>query len=186
MEIKKNIEKEFKSLPQDFIVTVLPSTENYSDVTTAILDYLINERKMSGIYFTTNKPYETLANALKNSNVDAKKLFFIDAISGIVGKKSDAGNCVIVQNPSALTELSIQITEACTTKKPSFLIMDSLSTMLVYNNENATVRFIHYLTTQLRKCKVAGVIFSLEKDIEKKMLDDITMFCDKVINFEAN
>ena len=105
------MEKEFNSLPQDFIVTVLPSIENYSDVTTAILDYLINERKMSGIYFTINKPYETLVNTLKNNNIDAKKLFFIDAISGIVGKKSSAANCVIVQNPCALTELSIQITD---------------------------------------------------------------------------
>ena len=104
----------------------------------------------------------------KKKGIDVKKLFFIDAISGAIGEKSTAGNCQIVQNPSALTELSIQITNACVTKKPSFFIMDSLSTMLVYNNENATIRFIHYLTVQLRKSKIAGVIFCLKKTWKRK------------------
>ena len=182
MEMRTVINKEFKDLPEGFIVSVLSSTEQYSTLNIEILDYLINDRKMNGIYFTVNKPYETLVTILKKNEIDIKKLYFIDAISGAVGKKkSDAENCVIVQNPSALTDLSICITEACTSKNPGFLILDSLSTMLVYNNEDTTVRFIHYLITELRKCKVSGIILSLEKDMEKKMLDSIAQFCDKII-----
>ncbi len=182
VDIKKTIQNEFEDLPEDFIVTVLSPTKQYSTLNIEILDYLINDRKMNGIYFTVNKPYEILATILKKNDIDIKKLYFIDAISGVIGKiKSDAENCIIVQNPSALTDLSICITEACTSKNPGFLILDSVSTMLVYNNENATVRFIHYLITELRKCKVSGIILSLEKDMEKKIIDNIVTFCDKVI-----
>ncbi len=182
VEIRDKIENELKDLPEDFIITLVTSTENYSSVNIAIPYYLINKRGMNGLYVTMNKPYESLANILKNNNVDTKKLFFIDAISGVIRKKErENENCLILQNPSALMELSIGISKACESKKLKFVIIDSLSTMLVYNKENSTVKFIHYLSAQLRKYKLAGIILSLEEDIEKKILDSVVQFCDKVI-----
>jgi KaiC/GvpD/RAD55 family RecA-like ATPase len=180
-DLKKVIIEKFKDLPDNFIALATTSTTNYNTLNLAILDYLVIGKKLSGIYLTVNKPCETLISMFKKNNVDIKKLFFIDAISGTLGAKSSAENCKLVQHPSALTELSIQITDACATRAPKFLIFDSLSTMLVYNNEIASVRFIHFLITNLRKFGVAGIIFSMEKDIEKKTLDNIVMFVDKVI-----
>ena len=180
-DIKKKIIEKFESLPENFIVLVIVTTSDYSAINLAVLEYLINDNKFSGIYLTMNKPYQTLVDMMEKNNIDTAKMFFIDSISGTIGQKSGSKNCLIVQNPAGLTELGIQITEACSTKNPKFFILDSLSTMLVYNNENATVRFIHFFITSLRKFRVAGVIFCMEKDIDKEMLDNITMFTDKSI-----
>jgi len=113
-----------------------------------------------------------------------KKLFFVDAISGVIGgEKVQAENCVVLRSPSSLTELGIVVSKVCSSEKSRFLMMDSLSTMLVYNNQKTTVKFVHYIATQLRKCGWPGIIFSLEKDIEGQILDSILQFCDKVIKF---
>ena len=117
-----------------------------------------------------------------HQQLDTKKLFFIDAISGVIGKKRiEKSDCVVLRSPSSLTELGILISKACGSEKSRFLMMDSLSTMLVYNNQKTTVRFVHYVATQLRRCGWPGIIFSLEKDIEGGVLDSITQFCDKII-----
>ncbi len=111
-----------------------------------------------------------------------KKLFFVDAISGVIGeKRAETKNCVVLRSPSSLTELGIVISKVCDSKKSKFVMMDSLSTILVYNSQKTTVRFVHYVVTQLRKCGWPGVIFSLEKDMEGQILESITQFCDKTI-----
>ncbi|MBW2984332.1 hypothetical protein KY361_04410 [Candidatus Woesearchaeota archaeon] len=182
VEIKKKVEKELESLQENFIIAVISSSESYSALNTAIVDYMVNKKKMPGVYVTMNKPYETVINNLKKCGIDTKKIFFVDAISNVIGnKKLISENCIILDSPSALTELGIVISKAFGSKKIKFLLMDSLSTMLVYNKVDTTVKFIHYLITQLRKYKLSGIILSLEKDMESKTIDSITQFCDKVI-----
>jgi hypothetical protein len=180
-DIKSKIIEKFKNLPDHPILLATSTTTGFSDLNIALMDYLINEKKMTGVYVTVGKPYKAMEESLKKNNIDPKKLFFIDAISGTIGENPSSDNCRAVQNPSALTDISICVSETCNEKKPGFLIFDSLSTMIIYNNEAASVRFIHFLITNLRKLGVGGVIFSLEKDLEKKTLDNIAMFCDKVI-----
>jgi len=181
-DIKKTIETELKDMPDDFIVAVVSAPENYAAVNLALAGYLTKKRKMSGVYITMNKPYKNMVATLEKEGVDTKKIFFIDAISGIIGdKKSANGNCVMLPSPGSLTEMGIVISKVCDKKNPRFMIMDSLSTLLLYNNQRATLKFVHYVTTQLRKCAWPGIIFSLEKDIEEKILTSMTQFCDKVI-----
>ncbi len=180
--IKKKIEMELEELSENYIVTITSSSEKYSQVNKVVMDYFVNKKKLNGIYVTMNKPYETLINIFEKNKINTKNVFFVDAISGMLGEeKSEAENCLVLQSPSALTEMSITISNACNSKKLNFLIMDSLSTLLVYNNEKSTVKFIHYLTAQLRKNRMDGIVLSLEKDMERKILDSIAQFCDKVV-----
>jgi archaellum biogenesis ATPase FlaH len=180
--VKKSLDNELKSLPAGFIVTLISSMENYASVNKEILEYFINKQKMTGIYVTMNKPYETLKTSLARDNIDSKKLFFIDAISATVGKQTiKTAEMLSVQNPSALTEISIGIAKVAKAKKYDFLIMDSLTTMLVYNTEETTLKFMHYLTNLIRQYKLSGVILSLEDDMEKKTLRSIVQFCDSCI-----
>jgi KaiC/GvpD/RAD55 family RecA-like ATPase len=180
-DIKKTINEKFKGLPENSIVLVeMPASDN-SGLNMAILANLIKLRKFSGVYLTISKPYQTLSDMMKKKKIDPKKIFFIDAISKTVGEKEKSGNCKLISNPSALTDLSIQINQSFNSKNPKFLIFDSLSAMIIYNSEIAVVRFTHYMINNLRKNKVMGVIFITKNDINKKTLSSITMFCDNII-----
>jgi len=182
IQIKTRLEAELKQLPEDFIVAVISSPATYAMVNMVIINYLTKKRKMSGVYITMNKPYKSIVKSLERVGIDTKKLFFVDAISGIVGeKKPVAKNCVVLESPAALTELGIVISKTCQAKNPRFLMMDSLSTVLIYNNQKTTVKFVHFVATQLRKCSWPGIIFSMEKDVEGLVLDSVTQICDKII-----
>ncbi|MBN1941585.1 MAG: hypothetical protein JW772_05380 [Candidatus Diapherotrites archaeon] len=184
-KISMQVDKEFSVLQNGFIAAIVSPPEKYFNVNMAITKYFSNKRKMAGVYITMNKPYNTISRALEDNKIDTKKIFFVDAISGVIGvEKSENENCVTLRSPSALTELGIVISKVCSAKHPRFLMMDSLSTMLVYNNQHSTIKFIHYVTTQLRKCSWPGIIFSLEKDMQGNLFDSITQFCDKVIRMQ--
>ena len=180
--IEKLIEKELKDLPEDFIVAVITDSGKRLAVNIAIIKYLTGKKKMPGVYISMNKPYKVIVKQLKRNGIDTKKLFFVDTISGFKGPDRPGNeNFVALQSPSSLTELGMIISKACHSKKPKFIMMDSLSIMLMYNSKETTLRFIHYVTTQLRKKAWPGVIFSLGKDMKGDTLESITQFCDKVI-----
>jgi len=75
-DYKKAVEKQMDSLPDDFIVAVVSSPEKYNAVNMAIMNYLTNERKMSGLYITMNKPFQAIEKSLKRNGVDTKKTVF--------------------------------------------------------------------------------------------------------------
>ena len=182
--IENKIESEFGEKPKDFMVAVVTSAENYFSTDIAILDYLVNKRGMKGTYVALNKPYHTLVKILQNSNIDTDKLFFIDAISGNLSQDAGIANCVFLRDPSAISELGMTVLNVCDEKKADFLLLDSLSTMIIYNDRLDSVRFTHYLITQLRKYGLAGVIMSLEDYKKPESIKDISMFVDKVIHLK--
>lgn len=178
----KTIENALKGLPEGNIVTFMTGAEKHLEVNTAILDYLVNTKKVNGIYVTMREPYDSLAEILKKKKIDVNKLIIIDAISGVMGKeKYEAENCIVLPGPTSLTDVAIKITETYHSKNIQFLLMDSLSTLLLYNTEAKAMRFTHYLVTKLRKLKLSGIILSLEKEMDKKLIKSVFEFCDKVV-----
>jgi hypothetical protein len=126
-------------------------------------------------YISLNKPYKTL---LKNfENIDANKIFFIDSVSGRVGKDE---NVVFVSSPKALTELSITITDVMDREFSTFLL-DSLSTLLIYGDTSAAIKFTHFLISKARMKNRKFIFTFLEEDSKKELMKDLNMFVDKVI-----
>lgn len=178
---QKILEKELKGLPENFIVAISTKNENHFDVNKSLVKYLTGKGN-TGVYVTANIPYLSLFKELQKEKINTKKMHFIDMIKDTgCGKK----NCICLQGPTDLTNLSIAIskfTEENPEKK--FLLLDSFSTLLIYNNLTDLVKFTHSLLTKLRLTGTIGVIVSLEDDLNKKIAGTITQFCDKLIRVE--
>lgn len=159
-------------------VVVVASTEKHSDVRKEILDYFLNGKDFKGLYLSINKPVESLIKEFKENGLDDKKILFIDGISKLVGVESDVENSVSLKHPSALTDLSIIITEEFKKEDRQFLFIDSISTMMVYNNEKTLAKFFHHLITTLKKCNMSGIFISLD---EREQM--ITQFSDSIIRY---
>ena len=43
------------------------------------------------------------------------------------------------------------------------------------------MRFIHYLTGKIRLWNISGVMISLHEESDKKVIGEISQFCDKII-----
>ncbi|MDI6798686.1 MAG: hypothetical protein QMD12_01660 [Candidatus Aenigmarchaeota archaeon] len=184
----KDLRRELSTLPFRGIVLFITNVNNYFRDSVYIIKILVNSLKFDGIYITINKPYQNLIGLLKKNRVDTEKLFFIDCITKTVGGKPEiAENCLFIASPQNLTELGValsQAMEAMKGKPNKFLLLDSLSTLLIYNNAGTVARFSHFLTTKIRLSKLKGVFIIVEKEMEEKLLITLSEFCDKVIKLQ--
>ncbi|HLC47882.1 MAG TPA: ATPase domain-containing protein [Candidatus Norongarragalinales archaeon] len=183
-DLDARLKRELKSLPQHYIVMLVTDSSEYMEANLASLRFLMEPDDAAGIYVTFNRPYESLTQVLKKEKLDVGRLYFLDLITQTSGKRGErTENCIFLPSPKNLTELSIALTQLVERmeQKNRFIFMDSLSTMLIYNSAGTVAQFTHFLVSKMRLWKVGMILVSLEKETDKKLIDDLSQFCDKVI-----
>ncbi|MGV8162908.1 MAG: hypothetical protein ACP5N2_06275 [Candidatus Nanoarchaeia archaeon] len=123
------------------------------------------------IYVSLNKPHESVDASLKERGIDTKKIFFIDCLTN--EQKSEE---VILVNPTQLDKLN-QVIDLFIKEIPGkkALIVDALSTLLIYNNENKVALFVKEVTE-----------YAARKDVEIIALSPKTQgeeLLNKIFNF---
>jgi KaiC/GvpD/RAD55 family RecA-like ATPase len=175
---------DLSSMEEGSIILVLTSAEKYLGNVIDILKTLINKQNHSCVYVTINKPYDVLLNVLKKNGVDTENIFFIDLISKMTRTETaKLKDCLFITSPDSLTELSIAITESATNLhgKKKFIFLDSLSTMLIYNQTGTVAKFAHFLIGKLKNEETEMIIISLEKEMDPILVSQISSFVDNVI-----
>jgi len=179
------LDKELKKLKSNFIVGVVTSSDKYEEVNLHILNDLVNIKGATGSYITVNRPYVNMIEILKSRNIDTDKMHFIDCITKTLGSKLPKNkNVEFVDSPSSLTSIGIALHKYVTGSedKNRFLHVDSISTLCVHNDVNSIIKFVHYLTGKMRLFGLKGILISLHEETDKKLISELSQFCDKMIH----
>ncbi|MEM5836252.1 MAG: hypothetical protein QXR09_01375 [Candidatus Aenigmatarchaeota archaeon] len=182
---EKNLKKFVKKLEPKTVVLFIIDAKKYHKIHPKLLQTIIKEKCFAGIYITINKPYSTLIKYLKENKINTDNIFFIDAISKSVGGEMKmTKDCLFIPSPSQLTDLAIALTQALESmehKENKFIFLDSLSTLLIYNSFEVAAKFVHFVISRLRLFGLVGMIISIEKQIDERMLNILIEMCDKVV-----
>lgn len=128
-----------------------------------------------GIYVSLNKNQKRMKKLLSEKQIDVKKIFFIDCVSS--GKVKDD---VLQISPAQLNDLSYAVnTFMKQIRGEKFLIIDALSVLLIYNNDNQVAGFVRNITEYASKNDVEVVAFSAKTKGEE-LLSKIFSFFDEV------
>lgn len=170
---------------KDYIALATVPASSYAKNNLEMVKILVNVQNTPGVYVTLNKPFDTLEKDFKGSDIDVKKIIFIDAVTKTAGgnvKKTN--NCLFIGNPENLSDISIAMDQAvrAVPGKEKFVFFDSLSTLLIFNTADIVAKFVHFLAGKMRVWKVKGIIISLEdKKNNKELIDKLSQFCDIVL-----
>jgi archaellum biogenesis ATPase FlaH len=130
---------------------------------------------MPGIYVSLNKTQKSAELALIKNKINTNKLFFIDCVTS-----EKTRDDVLHISPNRLDELSYSInTFIKDIKGDKFLLIDALSTLLIYNDENKVAAFVKEITEISSKNNVQVVALS-PKTKGEDLLNKIFNFFDKV------
>ena len=184
--MKQKIRKALQSLPDNYIVGLVVTSENYEEVVFQLLHHLINKQKAKGIYITVNKPHSHLVGLLKKNKIDPNKLVFIDCITRKLGVTPSTTKGVhFIDSPKNLIDISISLHEAVVNmeglKCKKFIFIDSLSTLLIHNEISDILKFIHYMTGKMRMWNLHGVMISIHGETDKRIIAAMRQFSDKLI-----
>ncbi len=175
------MEKKLEDLPEKYVVLLVVSHDKYDLLIANVVKNFI-KKEFSGIFVTLNKDGKDLITMLEKNNVDCKNLFVVDAVSK-KGLKPEANeNISYVESPQDLIELEAQIVDFAKKMQPgkSFLIIDSLSTLLVYNAEKTVEKFVHGLGETMKELGFKNV-FTIRSKTRPEIMDVLVQFSDKVV-----
>ena len=152
---------------------------------------IIKEAENAGystIVITTNFPASILEKLYTKNDINLENIYFVDAITlyslGSAAKNDD--HHLMIKNPADLTSLGIGITEMLknTADKKTFILFDSVSTLLIYLPSTKIIRFIHYLANKIRQTNKSGAFLAVDGGLDPMLLTQITTFVDYVIDRE--
>ncbi len=151
---------------------VITSVEKLQDRINSVVGSFKN---IPGIYVSLNKTQKSTENILKKAGINTNNLFFIDCVT--TEKTRDD---VLHIAPEQLHLLSPAIHAFMENiKGEKFLILDALSTLLIYNDENKVAKFVKEVTGYASQNDVKVVAFS-PKTKGEELLNKIFNFFDKV------
>ena len=132
-------------------------------------------KNIPGIYVSLNKTQKSTENILNKNKINTNKIFFIDCVTSEKTRED-----VLHIAPDQLDLLSSAInTFIKDIKGKKFLILDALSTLLIYNDENKVAKFVKEITEYTSQNDVKVVAFSPETKGEE-LLNKIFNFFDEV------
>ncbi len=181
-EVGLAILRALEEFPEKYVVLMVANRKKYPVLAEQLIKYFVG-KKAEGIFITTNKPAVDLVEGLRKEKVDLGKVNLIDTVSKRSGEgEVDAHNIIYIDSPENLTELDSAIND-CIEKvqgKNRFFVLDSMSTLLVYNTERTVEKFMHSLSGKAR-AKQFKTVFTLASETRQETLNILSQFCDKVI-----
>jgi KaiC/GvpD/RAD55 family RecA-like ATPase len=134
-----------------------------------------NLENITGIYVSLNEPQENVQYILKKVGINTENLFFIDCF---VSKEKNSD--ILRIDPARLDLLNAAVESLI--KKiegQKILVIDALSTLLIYNDENKVVKFVKKL---IEDCSRNGVrVVAFTPKTEEKLLIKISNFFDGIL-----
>jgi|SRR3989344_1443855 len=173
-------------------VVIVIRNPNQPLIANAFVKKLTNTRNLRGVYITINKPYEILEKTFLKSDIKMDNVYFVDAVTKYINKKTEnRENCSFINSPSDLTTLAItfmQATKMLQTKNtskdmPVFIVVDSINTFLVYNDETTVKRFFHFLISKARELGCKCLLFSSDMSEVSSLNRLVGDFSDKVVDY---
>ncbi len=145
----------------------------------------ITEGGYDAIVITTNQPSPILRMLYQKAGIDPQSIWYIDAITRYsLGKDPDSDPMTTyINHPSNLTDMGIAVTTILKKMegRKVCIILDSVSTMLIYLPTQNISKFMHFVTNRLRLAGVAGVFLAAEKGLDPDLLMQLSTFVDTVI-----
>lgn len=186
-DFTKNLIEFAEKVKKDKTICIaISNTEKYDITIEIFLSALLKIQKLKGVYVSLNKEYEVMEKRLKSMGIDTSQLYFINGINKTAENTANATHHIFLSSFQSLTEISLAITNVINSGEFDFLFLDSLSTLLIYNDSKTIEMFCHYLINKLRHHQLSGIVLCLKEDKEgQKLIPIIAQFCDACIEVEA-
>lgn len=134
------------------------------------------------LLLSADRPYRHWAQAAANEGVDASRLFVLDVVSLMQGATDGARaeNAQFLASPTMLEMMAMRLEQAAHRHGAgSHILVDSLSTLALYNGLEPVQEFAHYLANRLRSLGVPGDFIVQDNQAGAAIRDRMTGIADE-------
>lgn len=185
MDVK--IERGLGELRGNYCVLAIVEPEEYGEMRLGLLRRFVKTENMPGVYVCINKTYEKMKEELEKRDIRWEGIDFIDVVTRMSeGVMLREKNVTYINSAAELTDLMIAIEKkmGAIQANKKFLILDSISTLLVYNSAEGVKKFTHSLIGKISRSRVKGVLIFVRSEEYSGVIQTLSQFCDKVVKIE--
>jgi KaiC/GvpD/RAD55 family RecA-like ATPase len=179
----QQIAKELSEMPPSSAVSLQMSVDNYLDVIRGVVDLFANKKEMDTIYVTATISSDAIRRVLEALDIDSSKVFFVDCISHIMMGASSAqrdDHTTLVESPTMLENLMLKVEYLIrrSESKDKLVVIDSINSLAIHNNNWILSEFLHILVSGLRSRDAYTVIFTVEEHSTPEINNMVSLVCD--------
>jgi KaiC/GvpD/RAD55 family RecA-like ATPase len=179
----QQIAKELSEMPPSSAVSLQMSVDNYLDVIRGVVDLFANKKDMDTIYVTATISSDAIRRVLEALDIDASRVYFVDCISHIMMGASSAQqdeHTTLVESPTMLENLMLKVEYLIrrSESKDKLVVIDSINSLAIHNNNWILSEFLHILVSGLRSRDAYTVIFTVEEHSTPEINNMVSLVCD--------
>ncbi|RLI63622.1 MAG: hypothetical protein DRO67_05450 [Candidatus Asgardarchaeum californiense] len=163
-------------------VGIIVPMNNYADLSEAIIDHMMNTKDDFWVYITITKSFDTIIKKFKSLS-DHKNIKFIDCISRAAGIVRSDNNCIYVESPAMLEKILMEMINILHEIKDDlnkYIIIDSLSSLMIYNNPETVNEFFQHFINKTRAEDVHSISLVVEEEMDE-YINRIIFLNEKII-----
>jgi KaiC/GvpD/RAD55 family RecA-like ATPase len=179
----QQIAKELSEMPPSSAVSLQMSVDNYLDVIRGVVDLFANKKEMDTIYVTATISSDAIRRVLEALDIDSSRVYFVDCISHIMMGASSAQqdeHTTLVESPTMLENLMLKVEYLIrrSKSKDKLVVLDSINSLAIHNNNWILSEFLHILVSGLRSRDAYTVIFTVEEHSTPEINNMVSLVCD--------
>jgi len=163
------------------MILLIPDEKYQTTINNIVKDIVSTKKTLC--FVSVNKTKEAIEKELQEKKIKTEKIYFIDCISKSISKGklswSDEKTSYI-DNPNSLTQMSLAIFKLMEKTKIDYFLLDSINTLLIYNNEKSILKFVHHTAGKLKANNTTGLFIYLKEGLNENLLKQFTQFVDKI------
>ncbi len=156
-----------------------------------LLKLLLDERKRKGILVVLDRPHQYITHLLRLHNIGQNNISYVDTVSSLSGSEPQQAKGVsFVGGPFHLENLLKSFNaekhsegqeKAIDVDKIDFIILDNISTMVMYNDIYQIKSFVASLTSLLERFDSMFLAIAIDKNAHRQLYELVKQTCDKEI-----
>lgn len=152
----------------------------HTDLLQAIFNFVHSNSNEQWAFVTANN---TFKHILKNFEIvsELKNIKFIDCISAVTGMPLPHDQCTYIQSPTMLEKIGLEIMnnfKELSDDVEKYVVIDSLSSLLIYNDSELIREFISLLMNRTRVENIHIISILVEEEVDSNKLIQLN---DKII-----
>jgi hypothetical protein len=169
---------------------IIVPENNYESLLEAVFNFMQTNTTDRWTYVTITKPYDIIDKTYHVA--ENKNIKFIDTISraaGIAAITQLDQNCVYVESPTLLEKITMEIMDTyqeAPEEVNKYLILDSLSSLLIYNDPGVVTEFFTHLINRTRLAGIHSISFAIGEEMDESIRKIVYLKNDKIIQLKES
>jgi archaellum biogenesis ATPase FlaH len=186
IELDQRIAEQLTDITLNSSLQVRCGSSNSFLVTASLIEPLINEFQMGGVYISASRPAPELIATLQEIDIPIEGIQFIDCVSSALlgGTENQFTNISYIDSPIMLENILLRtlfhLRQMPT--EQNFVILDSVNALAIYNEEKMLAEYLHTFINTFRARDVLSAVVTVPDQTPPSVLSNLDLYCTDLID----